>query len=388
MNPPYRRLVLGVALALGLLGAIPGVAFAANPACGTTIMTSRTLVADLDCSAYDGDAIIFGKKGITFNLGGYTLWGMVGNDNDNGVYTNYKKNVTVKNGTIANYDNAVYAYATVGGVYKNLTINGDSEPYEEGVYIYYGADNLVTNVTTNDVGYGIDVEYSANNWITNNTVNDGYESFYFSVEQGDHISGNHANGYSDIGFYDSDGADNTYTNNHADAMTNGGGYGFDIECNEYGWVTMRNNSATNNSSYGFYVYECYDYYSYSVFKPSVIDGNTANDNPGGGFYDYYSLQAWYTNNTAKRNGDDGFYMDYPGGITFTGNVANRNAGDGVEFTDMGYGNYGNPKSVKNNTANRNDEFGINADVGIGGATGNVALNNGYAPDNCYNIACN
>lgn len=388
MNPPYRRAALGVALALGLLSVVPGVALAANPACGTTIMTNVTLTSDMDCSAYDGDAIIFGKKNLTLNLNGYTLWGLVGDDNDNGVYTNYKKNVTVKNGTIAYYDNAVYAENTVGGVFKNLTINGDSEPYEEGIYIYYGADNTVTNVTTNDVGYGIDVEYGGGNWITNNTVNDAYDAFYIYEENDDHISGNRANGYADDGFYEYESSRNVYVNNHADAMTNGGDIGFHIECDEYGWVTLRNNTSTRNEDWGFEVYECYDYYSYSSFTPSIIDRNTANDNWGGGFYDYYSLQAKYTGNTANRNGDEGFYMDYPGGITFTGNVANRNGDDGIEFDDMGYGMYGNPKVVSNNTAKYNDDYGIYAEYGIGNATGNVARNNGTSPDDCWNIACN
>jgi parallel beta-helix repeat protein len=365
------------------------VAFAANPSCGDTLMASKTLSGDLDCSGYGGDALTFGKKGLTLNLNGYTIWGPAGDDSYNGVYTNYRKNVTVKNGTIANYNIGVYSYYTVGGIYKNLTINAEAgDTNDEGVYVYYGADNTVHNVDVDGAQYGIDVEYSANNWVTNNTVTNSYDAFYFYVEQGDHVTGNHATNYSDEGFYDYESGNQVYQDNHADAGTAGGSYGFDIECDSYSTVKFMNNTATGNSSYGIYTYECYDDYAYSSFVPSQISGNTANDNTGGGFYDYYSLQAVYTNNTAKRNSDDGFYFDYPGGITFNGNVANKNGDDGVEFTDMGYGSYGNPKSVKNNTANRNDEYGINAEYGIGGATGNVALNNGNAPDNCYNIACN
>jgi parallel beta-helix repeat protein len=388
MKPAYRRAAIAVMVALGMLSVVPGVAFAAVPACGTTIMSNVTLTGDMDCSAYDGDAITFGKKNITLNLNGHTIWGPVGSDGDNGVYTNNKKNVTVKNGTIAHYDYAVYAYATVGGTFKNLTIDGDGETYDEGIFVEYGANNLITNNTIDEVGYGIDVEYSAGNWITNNTVTDAYDAFYAYYEQGDHFSGNRAIGYSDYGFYDYASGDQTYTGNRADADGDGGSTGFYMECAEYGWVTMKNNFATDNSSEGFYIYECYDYYSYSSFTPSVISGNTANDNGGDGFYDYYSLQAKYMNNTAKRNGGDGFYMDYPGGITFTGNIANWNDGDGVEFDDMGYGSYGNPKVVSSNKANNNGDYGIVADYGIGNASGNVAMNNGTSPDDCWNIACN
>jgi parallel beta-helix repeat protein len=354
-------------------------------------MNNVTLTSDLDCSSSGGHGLVFGKGGLTINLNGHALIGPAGDDTYYGVYTDGRKNVTVKNGTLANWGYGLYSYYTVGGTYKNLTINGDSQAYEEGVFIYYGADNLVNNVTINDVGYGIDVEYSGGNWVTNNTVNDGYESFYVSEENGSHFSGNHANGYSNYGFYEYESSRNVWTNNHANAMGQGGSIGFYMECDEYGWVTLLNNTSTGNSSYGFEVYECWDYYAgYGGIHGSLISGNTANDNTGGGFYDYYSLQATYTNNTAKRNAWDGFYMDYPGGMTFKGNVANRNDGSGIYFDDTDdYGGfYGRPKTVKNNTAKRNDDYGIYSDAGIGGATGNVARYNGNAPDNCYNISCN
>ena len=379
-------------VALGMLSAVPGVAFAAVPACGTTIMVNTTLTGDMDCSGYNGDGIIFGKKGLTLNLNGYTIWGTDGDDNNSGVYTNYKKNVTVKNGWLDGWDTGVYAENTVGGTFKNLKVRdtANDEVYDEGIYVYEGANNLVTNNNTDGIGYGIDVEYGGGNWITNNTVNNSYEAFYIYVEHNDHFTGNTAMGYTDIGFYDYESGGNVYTNNHADADGDGGGYGFDIECDEYGWVTMKNNFATDNGEYGFYIYECYDYYAgiSGDTQQSLIQGNVSNDNSGYGFYDYYSLQIKYINNTAKRNGDYGFYFDYPGGYTVTGNVANWNDDDGIYMTDMGYGFYGNPKVVSNNTTNNNGSYGIYADYGVANASGNVALNNGTSPDDCWNIACN
>ena len=80
MNPPYRRMALSVILALGVLGAIPGVALAAQPSCGDTLYVNTTLTGDLDCSAYGGTALYMGKKGITLNLNGYTIWGFTGDD--------------------------------------------------------------------------------------------------------------------------------------------------------------------------------------------------------------------------------------------------------------------------------------------------------------------
>jgi hypothetical protein len=194
-------------------------------------------------------------------------------------------------------------------------------------------------------------------------------------------------GYTDEGFYDYESGNATYTGNTADADGNGGTIGFYMECDGYAGITFKNNSATDNSSYGIEIYECYDDYAYDNFADSIVSGNVSNDNSGYGFYDYYSLQAHYLNNTAKRNGGYGFYMDYPGGQIFNGNVANKNGSDGVFFDDMGYGYYGNPKSVSNNTANGNSGYGIVADYGVPNASGNVAHNNSSSPQ-CWNVLCN
>lgn len=389
MKPAYKRAALGAIVALGMLGVVPGVTFAAAPACGDTIMSNVTLHADLDCSSATSDGITFGKKGLTLNLNGYTIWGPDGDDNYSGINTNNKKNPTVKNGTLDGWDTAVYGYASIGGAYKNLKIKdtaGD-ETYDEGVYVYYGANNVVDNNTCWDIGYCVDVEYGGGNWVTNNTANDGYDSFYSYYEQDDHFSGNTAMGYSDDGFYDYASGNATYNGNTADADGNGGSIGFYMYCDSYAGITFKNNSATDNSSYGIEIYECYDDYGYDNFQDSIISGNVSNDNGGYGFYDYYSLQAHYLNNTAKRNGGYGFYMDYPGGQIFNGNVANKNGSDGVFFDDMGYGYYGNPKSVSNNTANGNSGYGIVADYGVPNASGNRAHNNSSSPQ-CWNVLCN
>ncbi len=137
MNPKFRRAAFGVALALSMLGVVPSVAFAAQPSCGDTIMTNVTLTADLDCSAHTGDGITFGKKGLTLNLNGYTIWGPDGEDDYRGVYTNAKKNVTVKNGTLDGWDTAVSVVNTVGGTFKKLTIldTAFDEDYDVGIYV-------------------------------------------------------------------------------------------------------------------------------------------------------------------------------------------------------------------------------------------------------------
>src|SRR4051794_15035105 len=121
----FGRAALGGMVALGLLVAVPTAVFAAQPSCGDTLTVSTTLTSDLDCSGYDGTALTLGAKGITLNLGGHTLTGFTGPDNDSGVYSE-KNGVTVTNGTINNANIGVYFYRVVGTTISWLTINGES----------------------------------------------------------------------------------------------------------------------------------------------------------------------------------------------------------------------------------------------------------------------
>jgi parallel beta-helix repeat protein len=388
MNPPYRRLVLGVTLALGMLGVIPGVALAANPSCGDTIMTSRTLTSDLDCSAYAGTAITFGKGNITFNLNGYTLWGFTGDDSYDAIDTNEKNRVVVRNGTIANADIGVYLDASAQAVVKGLTLTGEAADTDaEGIYQYGGSGNTIHNNDISGFQTGIYLENGANTWVTNNEISDVDDGVYSYYESVGHFIGNTITDYTDSGWEDYYSGHSVWKNNKANGTAGDSNYGFYLYCDEYGWIKVINNTATNNKNYGFYTYSCFDYESGAG---STIRGNVANDNTDGGsggigFYDYYSVNTTWTYNTAKRNGDDGFYADYPGATTWRYNVANRNGDSGFEF-DNNYGSgYGAPDDFSWNTANRNDYGFYAGTYGVPGH-GNVARDN--TTDNCYNFQCN
>jgi parallel beta-helix repeat protein len=392
----FQRVGLSVAVALGILAMVPGAVFAAAPACGDTLYVNTTLTADLDCSGYAGTALYMGKKSITLNLNGYTIWGWTGNDSYYGVDTNYKKWTTIKNGTIANFGFDVYLNQSVGGKVKNLTLTGDPADSDDyGIYVDYGTTNKIDNNDINGFNEGMYVEYSAENWITNNNVTgdavNGYpdDGFYLYYETGDHLIGNTASDYTDTGFEDSYSGHQTYQGNSADGSDSTDTYGYYLYCDEYGWVHATNNTATNNGEYGFYVYYCYDYYSPYEGERTIMQGNKALDNGDDayGFYDEYSINALWDGNVAKRSGSSGFYLDYPGYVTFRNNVANRNGANGIDVEDN-YSSIYNFTSFANNTANRNGDYGIYGGYGISGASGNTAHNNVPAPDECYNVDCN
>ncbi|MEP7378586.1 MAG: NosD domain-containing protein [Chloroflexota bacterium] len=387
MKPSYRRATLGVVLALGMLSAIPGVAFAAQPSCGDTLMANTTLTADLDCSGYGGDALTFGKKGITLNLGGYTIWGPVGGDGQNGIDTNYKKHVTIKHGTVSNFNTNVYLNQSVGGTVKNVTTTNNGNDSSTGVYISYGVGNVLTNVDSDGNYYGFYFYGSAANWLTSSSVINSTYGIYSEYDSNDHVSGNYFE-YSYAGIYDDYSSHNVYSNNKANGDALGGYYGFYLNCDDYGWVKVLNNETWgNDDGYGFYTYYCYDYSNQQY--GSTFTGNYSHDNVDGsyGFYDYYSINSTWTGNVSKRNDSYGFYLDYPN-AWFNNNVANWNGNDGIYAVDNYGTGYGNFLSFRNNTANNNDSYGITADYGIANASGNMAHGNGNSPDDCYNVDCN
>ena len=388
MNPPYKRVALGFVVAVGMLGVVPGVAFAANPTCGTTIMSNTTLSADVDCTAGGMDGITFGKKGITLNLNGHTIWGPTSSDSYSGVNTNNKKHVTVKNGTISDFDTGVYAQQSVGGTFSKLTLVADADDSDPvGIYVGYGGNNTLNKIHTSDFYIGVYLYGAVNNWISNGKYLDDEYGVYTEYDSQDHFVNNYAEAWY-AGFYEDYGGGQTWTNNEANGDENGADYGFYFDCDTYGAVWASGNEAYGNDDYGFYIYYCYDWTNPSA-NPSVVKNNSAHDNAGDsayGFYDYESLYATYTNNVATTNEYYGFDMESSGQVVFKSNVANHNGGDGI-YTDT-YSTSYNFASFANNKANSNDGYGIDGDYAIPNASGNTAHGNGTAPDDCYNVECN
>ncbi|MEA2677782.1 MAG: hypothetical protein QOJ81_1923 [Chloroflexota bacterium] len=401
MNPPYRRAVLGGILALALVGVIPGVALAAQPSCGDSLIANTTLTGPLDCSGYAGNALTLSKDGIELNLNGYTIWGFAGDDGYYAVDTGGSDRVLVRNGTIANAHFGLYAYASSSSVFRGLTITGEAADADDyGVYSDYGAGNLFKKLTISDVYIGMYLEYGASHRVVNSVATADSIAFETYEESYTNFRGNVA--HAPYGFYDDYSGGLTYNGNRA----NDGTYGFYLDCDDYGRVTLINNVANGNSSDGFYLYYCdennttQDLGSWvsgniannndsSGFDSQYSDNstfqyNTANGNGSDGFYDYYNIGSTYLYNTAKNNTANGFYFDYPTNYVIKWNLARGNGDSGLEFADNYSSAYYNAKDVSFNTATYND-YGLYGSYGVPGK-GNIANHN--TTDNCYNVVCN
>ena len=376
------RVILGAAVSLGMLAMVPGVAFAADPACGDTLTSNTTLHADLDCSGYAATALTIGAKGVTLNLGGHTLTGYTGDDTYAAIDISGYRDATVTNGTIANAGYGVHASHATRLTLSSLAINAETGAFTDdyGAYIDYSASDTISHVTVNGPYYGLYLYGDASTTVSNNTLTaDGYGT-YTEYDSRDTYS--HNTTHAPYGFTDYYTGGNTYLNNNA---SGGSATGFYLYCSDYGPVTAIGNTANNNGSDGFYTEECY------VDPPgapeySLIKSNTANNNGGSGFDDYYSIGATFTRNTAKGNGSDGMYFDYPGDQHITRNVASHNVNAGIELADNYGVGYGVPKDISRNVMKFN-EFGIYAEYAVpnGVCHGNTVRHSTVA--NFFNVVC-
>ena len=376
MKPKYRRAVLGIALAIGMLGALPASVMAAQPVCGQTLTANTTLTANLNCSAFTGDnALNIGANQITVNLNGKTITGPAGFDNLSGVDTQGYNRTTVTNGTIRDYTFGVYSDGSNRTTGSFLTIDGNDTGDAYGIYQSYGVKGLFHHLTVVDTYEAVYMEYSATTTVRNSNLTGSDVGIYNYETTANVVSSNTLTG-GNKGVYDYRSHRNSYTGNRS----NGGTWGFYFQCDGYGQVNVNGNTANNNSEAGFYLNQCYVVgHPLDDFIGSRIVNNTANGN-NFGFGDYDSYNELWRGNTANDNDNEGFYFDYPSGHRIVYNKALRN-GDGIYIQDN-YSYY-DVATLSYNTARRNDGYGLYADYGADGQ-GNVATLNGT---NCYNVDC-
>ena len=275
MNPPYRRAVLGIALAMVMLGAVPAAVFAAQPSCGDTLTTNTTLTANLNCSGYSGTALYMGADEIVLNLNGKTITGPTGADGYDAIDTDGFHRTVIRNGKINDYSNAVYVNESNRTLVQNIQVTGEGLDNTYGVYVYGGVKNNLNLLNVSGVETAVYHEYGSRLRVTNSTLASSTlngEGIYLYETAYDTVSNNMLTG--DYGAYEYQSKGSTYSGNTA----NGGNYGFYFECGARGQVHVTGNTANNNSYAGFYVDQCYTLdHPIDGYVGSRIVGNTANN---------------------------------------------------------------------------------------------------------------
>ncbi len=376
MNVKYRRAVLGIALALGLLSVAPaGVMAGGQPSCGDTLFTNTTLTANLNCSGYFGDALEMGAHGVDLNLNGKTITGPAGDEGYDGVDTNGFNRTTIRNGTIRDYSTGVEVDGSNRTTVRYLKIDGEDANNANGIDNSNGVKNVFHHLTVTDVSTGVYTEHSAETVLRDSNVTAG-DYGYYAYETTKNSVSNNVLTAGDYGVYEYRSHRNTYTGNRS----NGGDFGFYFNCEGFGKVNVNANTANNNGEGGIILNQCYVVdHPLDGYTGSRVVNNTANGNSYG-MASYESYNELWRGNTANDNDIEGFYFGSPSGHRIVENKALRNQ-DGFYIEDN-YSYY-DVATISNNIARNNDNFGFYANSAAD-SRDNVATGNGT---NCFNVDC-
>jgi parallel beta-helix repeat protein len=404
------RISHGLAVLVGVLAAAALAAPAAlahGPVCGATITHSVTLRHDLtNCPA---DGLVIGADHITLDLAGHTIDGdaVIGGD-DTGVRLAGRRHVTVKGGTIQEFDHALHltgashnrltrVVATRSGdpdIGRAILLDEGSDDNlidrndasfngRSGVAVLDSSGNLVTrNRTSHNEVAGMGVFGGSGNRVTANVMTDnGLNGIAWSGHTGGGLAGNVIARNPEAGI-EADGSDDAeITLNRLD----GNGDNMIVFGN-------RNTIAANESTDpGGCDLGC----GYGI----SVEGGTGNRVIAnlvlGGTHDGIRLDTFAPDdlpltdtlvrgNVVRGAAVDGISVgtetDNPvPGARVEANRASRNGDDGIDVRRAG-------TVLRANAANRNGDLGISAVAGVVDGGGNRAARNGN-PAECEGVSC-
>ncbi len=139
----------GTLLVAALAATLPTIggaaAQASPPACGQTITQSTTLTADLGPCPNFG--LIIGADGITLDLGGFRIFGTPNRFDNAGVYALRRTAVTVRNGTVSDFDAGVAIEGgssnLITGIRARDNIGVTGTRWGDGIALLSSTDNVV-----------------------------------------------------------------------------------------------------------------------------------------------------------------------------------------------------------------------------------------------------
>ncbi|MCA1683926.1 MAG: DUF11 domain-containing protein, partial [Actinobacteria bacterium] len=151
--------------------------------CGRAINKSITLAADLGPCA--GDGIVVKGSGLALDLGGHRVYGFPGPGDGNaaGIRVVKRTGVSVKNGTVSDFDGGVVIEQGASNTVRDLTVRDNVGPDDvfdselgDGIIVFNSASNRILRNTMvhNGIFDGIGVlgNASNDNVIEDNTVQD------------------------------------------------------------------------------------------------------------------------------------------------------------------------------------------------------------------------
>jgi parallel beta-helix repeat protein len=328
--------------------------------CGQTITQSVQVGNNLaDCP---GHGLVIGAPNVILDLGGHRIDG-TGDPGENGVDASGGfDGVTVRNGTLIGFSNAVRLIDVTGGEISGIQA---LQSAKQGFHLSGSSGITIRgNTIRKSVDNGMLLESSIANTIRDNFVTASGNSAIQLVIASDRnvLKGNTLTANAIHGFAATGSSFNLLKRNVA---SGNGVIGFLILSAADN--QLRANTASGNE-FGFFV----DDHS----TRNVLTGNAALGNSGDGIQVNLSPANTFVANRAVGNGEDGIDLVDEAGNVFTRNQANENGLRGIVSNT-------NALTLERNTANRNgflggvdDNVGLGIDVPLGTTnSGNKALNN-------------
>jgi hypothetical protein len=268
----WGRVALATTALAVTLGS-PGVAAAAEPACGSTITEDTTLARDL--VGCPGTGLVIAAGGVTLDLGGHTI---SGSGQGSGI-SFVAPDVTVRNGRILSFDSGVAAIDFPGGDGQNATVEDVTiSRNQRGFAVsYYRSFKIRRALVSDNAANGLELNEAR-----------GFEL----VDS--RVTGNGKRGVSA-----SRAEPALYRNNH---FSKNGGNGLDLFQSA---SRVEGNVATGNGGHGISIQD-----DPEIFFPYWVASNVADRNAGLGIFFRGLLVDPFSGrsvdgggNAAKRNGD-------------------------------------------------------------------------------------
>lgn len=165
-------------LTLGIVG-VAGPASASHVVCGQTITVSTVLDSNVGPCA---TGITVGADNITFDLNGFTLSGTPATGEGAGITLDFRTGVTVKNGTVTQFDAGVALTDSNRDTVTNMKVvdnrGSTATDFGDGIALFNSNNNTITNnqVRNNGPYDGIGLIVSSNNFIDSNQITDNNQS--------------------------------------------------------------------------------------------------------------------------------------------------------------------------------------------------------------------
>jgi large repetitive protein len=384
-------------------------ALASNLSCGATITTNTKLDSDLTNCPSDG--IVIGADNITLDLNGHT----VGGDGvaarscfDEGICDLGISNiaghagVTIKGGAVSGFDEGVFLSGSENRVQGVATANnstfglivGDStgsridhnssvDDGVSGILMFDSSDSRIDhNSVAGTTGYAMPVFGSSHNRLEQNVLTGDQHGILLEssdAHEGSNDNEIRANRISDGGSIEIDhSSDNRVEENTLSNPGDG------ILLGEAQRTLVSDNSVTD-AGIGFP-----DAGGFGILldgaDDSLVQRNAVTGGKGPAIF-VTSLESQGTSdrnvishNVTKSRFSDGILVNAEATATLLmGNTANENGDDGIRVDAVG-------STLTRNTANFNQELGIEAVPGVIDGGGNRARGNGN-PLQCTNVTC-